>query len=254
MPSGVEEVEELSRVLVLVCTYNEFANLPKLVSEIRLALPDADLLVVDDGSPDGTGDWAAEEAKKDPQVRCLQRGGKLGLGSAIRDGLQYAIANNYSWMINLDADFSHDPKQLPNVLAANQKSQSAITIGSRYVPGGGMENCSWKRHLVSRCANRYARTLLGLKCRDCSSAYRCYRLSDVKRLPLEKMICTGYGFLEEILWWTYRFGCDIDEYPIIYTEREFGESKISMSEAVGTMQTIHRLLWRNWQIRGDKVG
>lgn len=224
-----------------MCTYNELANLPRLVEEISAAVPLAKLLVIDDGSPDGTGDWAAEEALRRPQLHLLQRGSKLGLGTAIKAGLAYAAEQDYDYAINLDADFSHDPAKIPDLLNAAIDSQAALVIGSRYVEGGGLKNCSWRRHLVSRAANVYARALVGWKIRDCSSAYRCYRVDALQKIALTKIQCTGYGFLEEILWAILQSGGSVIERPIVYTEREHGESKISLKEATGTLRVLHCL-------------
>ncbi len=229
------------RLLVFVCTYNERENLPSLVEKILAAAPLAQLLVIDDGSPDGTGDWAAEEALRRPQLHLLQRGAKLGLGTAIKAGLTHAMKHGYDYAINLDADFSHDPAQIPNLHNTAIDSQAALVIGSRYVEGGGLKNCSWRRHIVSRAANIYARAIVGWKIRDCSSAYRCYRVDALQKIVLSKIECAGYGFLEEILWAIIQSGGSVIESPIVYTEREHGESKISLKEATGTLKVLHRL-------------
>jgi dolichol-phosphate mannosyltransferase len=230
-----------SGLLVLVCTYNERHNLPSLVETIAAHQPTADILVVDDGSPDGTGDWVAEAARHQPQLKLRQRGSKLGLGTAIRHGLEYAIEHGYRYVVNLDADFSHDPAKIAALLEAADRQQADLVIGSRYVPGGGLAHCSWRRHLVSRTANGLARCLVGWKIRDCSSAYRCYRVAFLEQLELSQLRCAGYGFLEEILWAVLRQGGKVIETPIIYTERERGDSKISIREAVGTFQVLWRL-------------
>lgn len=235
------ETKPSGRVLVFVCTYNEQANLPRLVEEIFAAVPHAHLLVIDDGSPDGTGEWAAQAAQSRTQLHLLQRGAKLGLGTAIKAGLAYALEQGYTYAINLDADFSHNPARIPALLETAIESQAALVIGSRYVDGGGLMNCSWRRHLVSRAANVYARAIVGWAIRDCSSAYRCYRVDALRKIVLSTIECQGYGFLEEILWAILRSGGLVIERPIIYTEREHGESKISLKEAVGTLSVLHRL-------------
>ncbi len=243
------ETKASVRLLVLVCTYNERANLPRLVEDILAVAPLAHLLVIDDGSPDGTGDWAAEESSRRPQLHLLQRGTKLGLGTAIKAGLAYAIDHDFDYAINLDADYSHDPAQIPNLLAAAIESQAALVIGSRYVENGGLKNCSWRRHFVSRAANVYARTIVGWKIRDCSSAYRCYRVKALQQIALSKIECAGYGFLEEILWEILGSGGLVIERPIIYTEREHGESKISLKEAIGTLMVLNRLALARFGLR-----
>jgi dolichol-phosphate mannosyltransferase len=229
------------KLLVLVCTYNELSNLPRLIDEIGEQLPSAKILVIDDGSPDGTGQWLEKASQEKPFLDFIQRGKKLGLGTAIRAGLDYAIQQKYDWVFNLDADFSHDPTALPSLVKSAIESQADLLIGSRYVSGGGLKNCSWRRHFVSRAANLCARTMVGWKIRDCSSAYRGYRVPFLKQLDLQALECDGYGFLEEILWAILRQGGKVVERPIIYTEREHGVSKISLKEALGTWKVLVRL-------------
>jgi dolichol-phosphate mannosyltransferase len=226
---------------VLVCSFNEGDNLPTLFEQIRSSLPQADVLLVDDGSTDSTYEWLGKYASAYPQLTVINRGKKLGLGTAIRDGLMYAVDHDYDYCLNLDADLSHDPQQLPSILHKAISEQAALVIGSRYVAGGGFENCSWKRIFVSRMVNRLARWIVGWKVRDCSSAYRCYRTSDLKNLQLANIENASYGFLEEILWQLWKQQVKILEYPIIYTERTRGQSKISLHEAKQTMMTLLRL-------------
>ena len=157
--------------LISLATYNEIENLPKLIDEIFTYVPEADLLVIDDNSPDGTGAWCDEKGAKDPRVHCLHRSGKLGLGTAIVAAMRYAVEHGYERIINLDADFSHHPRYLPDLLAGMAQGDGPgadVMIGSRYVPGGGVEGWPWKRHFMSRSVNLYARVLLGLKPKDCS--------------------------------------------------------------------------------------
>lgn len=231
-----------AKTLILICTYNERSNLPPLIDAIRKESP-SPILVIDDGSPDGTGDWAKEASATIPNLQVVVRSGKLGLGTAILHGLKYAIEHQYEWLLNLDADFSHDPRDIPKLLGARGEDTQLI-IGSRYVEGGGLRNCSWKRILVSRTANFYARLLLRWRISDCSSAFRCYRIATLKEVPLEQIQCQGYGFLEEVLWWILQTKGKTIEVPILYTEREMGESKISMKEAFGTLATLHRLFFK----------
>ena len=215
--------------LVLVCTYNERDNLPKLFQAIRQAANDSDILVVDDRSPDGTADWVREYQTTDPRVKLIERSGKLGLGTAIRTGMLYAIEHGYDWLINLDGDLSHDPAVIPKLLAKHDAYD--LVIGSRYVPGGGLEGCSWRRIAVSRFANLLARWMVGWSIRDCSSAYRLYRVAVLKKLDLNSLKETGYGFLEEVLAHLLKAGARVTEVPIVYQERRLGQSKISLQEA-----------------------
>lgn len=233
------------RIVVLVCTYNEIRNLPSLVETILTGNPHVDVLVVDDGSPDGTGAWAQSQISLGiSRLHLIQRGEKQGLGTAIKAGLNYAIAQKYDFIVNLDADFSHDPHALPTLVSAAITEKADLVIGSRYVAGGGLKNCSWRRHLVSRAANVCARILVGWKIKDCSSAYRCYRVAFLAQLDLNTIKCSGYGFLEEILWAILKNSGAVIERPIIYTERELGESKISAREAIGTLKVLCRLARR----------
>lgn len=226
-------------VLVLVCTYNERDNLPKLFDQIFAVLPDAEILVVDDGSPDGTSAWVREQQSSNARIHLLDRGGKLGLGTAIRDGMRFAIQRDFEWLINLDGDLSHDPAAIPSLLAFRDRSD--LVIGSRYVSGGRLSGCSWRRILVSRTANVLARWIVGWKIRDCSSAYRLYRVRSLETIPIDTIQAKGYGFLEEILALLMRSGARIEEVPIIYTERLRGASKLSIREAFSTLGALIRV-------------
>jgi dolichol-phosphate mannosyltransferase len=231
--------------LVTLATYNELANLPRLVAEIFRYAPDVDLLVVDDNSPDGTGRWCDEEAARDPRVRCIHRAGKLGLGTATVEAMQYAIRHGYTYMLNLDADFSHPPKYIPDLRAGVVKHGVDVMIGSRYVPGGGIEGWPAHRHWMSRAANFTARRLLGLATRDSSGSFRCYRVASLAKLDFNAIISHGYSFLEEVLWRMKRQGCRFAETPIIFVERQAGYSKINRAEARKFVGVLLRLGWRN---------
>ncbi len=234
--SGLKAAGDL---LVLVCTYNEKVNLAELFDRIDATLPGVDVLVVDDNSPDGTADWVREKQSSRPKTHLIHRSGKLGLGTAIREGMQYAIRHGFEWLLNLDADLSHDPRAIPTLLARSVDHD--LVIGSRYVEGGGMEGCSWRRVLVSKCANGYARFVVGWKVRDCSSAYRLYRVSSLARLNWDAIHGKGYGFLEEVLWHLLNNGSRWTEVGIVYTERQKGESKISIREAFSAIDSLHRV-------------
>ncbi len=226
-------------LLILVCTYNERENLPKLFEQINEFVPNSQILVVDDNSPDGTSDWVEQMSKRNSAISLIRRGGKLGLGTAIREGMEFAIENGFEWILNLDADLSHSPSSIPALLA--RKSDSDVVIGSRYVQGGGMEGCSWRRVFVSKCANAYARRIIGWSVRDCSSAFRLYRVSCLQSIKLRELHGTGYGFLEEILWHLLDKGARLSEVGIVYTERREGKSKISIKEALSTIASIHHV-------------
>jgi dolichol-phosphate mannosyltransferase len=228
----------------MTATYNEIENLPRLVDEVFQVVPDVDFLVIDDNSPDGTGKWCDERAAADPRVHCVHRAGKLGLGTAIVAGMKYAIEHGYTYVLNMDADFSHHPRYLPAMIAAMDPPGQPpvdVAIGSRYVPGGGVENWPLKRRLMSRGVNLYARWLLWLKPKDCSGGYRNYRTATLAKLDLDKIRSRGYSFQEEILWMLRRVGARTAETPIMFADRERGLSKINSKEAVNALKIILRL-------------
>jgi dolichol-phosphate mannosyltransferase len=235
--------------LVTVATYNEMENLPRLVEEILRYAPQADVLVIDDNSPDGTGQWCDQRRAEDPRIACLHRSGKLGLGTAIIAGMKYGVEHGYQYVLNMDADFSHQPKYLPALLAGMDPPGGPpvdVMIGSRYIPGGGVEGWPLKRLLMSRSVNLYARLLLGLRPKDCSGAFRCYRTAVLAKLDFAAICSRGYSFQEEILWRLKRLGARMSETPIIFPERQHGVSKIHSGEAFSALRIIFALGMRNW--------
>jgi dolichol-phosphate mannosyltransferase len=230
------------RVLVALATYNEIETLPGLVTEILAALQSADVLVVDDNSPDGTGRWCDEFATREPRLRCLHRPAKLGLGSATLDAVRQAIADNYDLLVTMDADGSHDPGHLPDLVAATAIAD--VAIGSRYCAGGGIEGWPLGRRIISRGINVLSRGLLRLPARDLSGAFRAYRVPALAQLELAQIESQGYAYLEEILWHLAGRGATFAEIPIIFRQRKAGKSKISLAEALGKGRTIGILTWR----------
>ncbi len=230
-----------SRALVVLCTYNEMTNLPRVVAALQRVAPECDVLVVDDNSPDGTGTWATEEAVDVQRLNVLGRSGKLGLGSALRDAMRWCMERDYEFMVNLDADLSHDPEKVPDFLAVARIENIDVVIGSRYIAGGGTEGLSLIRKFISRSLNRYATRVLQLPVHACCGSYRCYRVSKLRALPIDQLTCDGYGFLEEILVTLYRAGATLREIPIVYHDRYGGKSKLSWSDAIGAIQVIRRL-------------
>ena len=236
------------KTLVTVATYNEMENLPDLVEQIFRFAPEADLLVVDDNSPDGTGDWCDRKGAVDARVHCLHREGKLGLGTAIIAAMRYAVEHGYDYMLNMDADFSHQPKYLPAMIVGMEPNDGRpvdVMLGSRYIPGGGVEGWPLRRQLMSRAVNLYARWLLGLKPKDCSGGFRCYRTEVLARLDLDAIESRGYSFQEEVLWRLKRLGARFDETPIVFVDRRRGASKIDSKEALAAMWIILALGVRN---------
>lgn len=235
--------------LITIATYNEIENLPALVDEIFQFAPEAHLLVIDDASPDGTGHWVDERAASDPRVHALHRTGKLGLGTAIIAGLRYGVEHGYRYVLNMDADFSHRPKYLPAMLAAMEPAAGPpvdLAVGSRYVPGGGVENWPWKRYLMSWGVNFYARLLLRLPPRDTSGGYRCYRATTLAKINFDEFLSKGYSFQEEMMWRMKRVGARFAEVPIIFVDRVRGVSKINPREAWRALWIIARLGVKQW--------
>jgi dolichol-phosphate mannosyltransferase len=207
------------------------------------------LLIVDDNSPDGTGRWVDERSAADSRVKCLHRPGKLGLGTAVIEAMKYSIAGGYRLLLNMDADFSHPPKNLPDLVAAMDPPGGPpvdLAVGSRYVPGGGVENWPWKRYLMSWGVNFYARTMLGLSPHDTSGGYRCYRVAKLAEIDFDTFLSTGYSFQEEMMWRLKRVGARFAETPITFVDRVRGQSKINMREARRAVTIIGRLGLKNW--------
>ncbi len=229
--------------LVVVPTYNERENLPLLVAGLMLH-PNVRLLVVDDASPDGTGAIADELATRHPgRISVMHRTGLRGLGRSYIDGLKRAIEEPVDLICQMDADLSHDPVQLPSLLAAAARAD--VVIGSRYVPGGKIVNWPIRRKLLSRFANMYVRTVTRLSARDCTSGYRCWRREALAAMPLDRFISDGYSFLVEMLYVAGRRGSRISEVPITFVERRLGESKLSRAVLVESAIAPWRLIGRD---------
>ena len=242
------ETAKLGKALVMTATYNEIDNLPQLVTEVFRYAPNVDFLVIDDNSPDGTGQWCDSQAAADRRVHCVHRSGKLGLGTAIVAGMKYAIEHNYDYVLNMDADFSHHPRYLPAMLFGMEPDNGPpidVMIGSRYISGGGTEGWPLQRKLMSRAVNLYARWMLWLKPKDVSGGYRCYRVSKLRELHFDEIRSRGYSFQEEVLWLLRRRGARFGETPIIFADRERGQSKINRGEAWAALRIVLQLGVRN---------
>ncbi len=231
-----------ARTLIALATYNEIENLPGLVDEILRVIPNADVLVVDDNSPDGTGRWCDERAALEPRLRCLHREGKRGLGSATLAAVRFALENDYSVFATLDADWSHDPRHLPELLLATERAD--VAIGSRYCDGGEIEGWPWFRRILSRGVNGLTRLLLCLPVHDSSGAFRAYRVAKLRQIDLSLIQSSGYAYLEEILWHLHRAQATFVEVPIMFRERRAGRSKIDLSQAISKILTLGRLATR----------
>lgn len=221
------------RVLTIIPTYNEIESLPITLGRLREANPEVDVLVVDDGSPDGTGAWADERSAADAKVHVLHRAEKNGLGGAYLAGFAWGLDRGYDVLVEMDADGSHQPEQLPRLLDAIHGAD--LVIGSRRVPGGKMVNWPAHRKLISMCGSLYPRLMLGLDLTDITAGYRAYRAQTLREMDLAAVQSKGYGFQVDMTFRTARLGKRIVEVPITFVEREFGESKMSgniITEAV----------------------
>jgi dolichol-phosphate mannosyltransferase len=228
-----------ARTLIALATYNERDNLAPLLAEIHKTVPAAELLVIDDNSPDGTGRLADELAAGNPYLHVLHRPGKLGLGTAILAAMHYALEHDFDLFVNMDADFSHHPRYLPALLAGMDDED--VMIGSRYVPGGGSENWPLSRRLMSRSINALVSLLMRIPARDCSGAYRCYRVSKLREAQLERVRSRGYSFQQEVLYRCCKAGCKIGETPILFENRRAGKSKVNIREAIRSIAMIFRI-------------
>ncbi len=235
------------RVLVVVPTYNERASLPETVLRLRAAVPEADLLVVDDASPDGTGRYADELAAGDPRVHVLHRTAKAGLGAAYIAGFRWAADRGYDVVVEMDADGSHQPEELPRLLAALRSADMAL--GSRWVPGGEVRNWPRSRELLSRAGNRYTRAALGLPLQDATGGFRAYRRAVLDALPLGEVASQGYCFQVDLAWRAWREGFRIVEVPITFVERAHGNSKMTRTIVA---EALWRVTW--WAIRSRGRG
>jgi dolichol-phosphate mannosyltransferase len=239
----VRHSSQLGRVVVIIPTYNERDNLDPIVGRVRSAVPDADVLVVDDNSPDGTGDNADKLALTDDHVHVLHRLEKAGLGAAYLAGFDWALDRGYGAMVEMDADGSHDPAELPALLAALEGAD--LVVGSRWVPGGTVRNWPKSRELLSRGGNAYARMMLGLSVHDATGGYRAYRADTLRAIDLPGVTSQGYCFQIDLTLRAVRAGKKVVEVPITFTERTVGKSKMSRTIVI-------EALWKvtEWGIAG----
>lgn len=222
------------RALVILPTYDEADNVLPLAREILAASPDLEILVVDDASPDGTGDLVEGAGRSEPRLHLLRRVGKLGLGSAYLAGFRYGLERDFAVILTMDCDGSHHPRYLPAILAAAKDAD--MVIGSRYVPGGAIVNWPWYRRALSAFANYYTRLLLRVPTHDNTAGYRCYSREVLEAIDPFDVRASGYSFLEEMAWRVHRAGFRTAEVPIVFEERRSGVSKIDSAE-------IYRAAW-----------
>ncbi|HXF68478.1 MAG TPA: polyprenol monophosphomannose synthase [Thermoflexus sp.] len=232
------------RHLVIIPTYNERENIEALIQALLdLPLP-LEVVVVDDHSPDGTGELVRAMAARDPRIHGIHRPAKLGLGTAYVAGFRFGLARGYARILTMDADFSHDPAHVPALIERSKEAD--LVIGSRYIPGGEVVDSPWYRRLLSRGANTFARTLLGLTPRDVTAGFRCYRPQVLEAIAPETIRAEGYAFLIEITYRVQRAGFRIAEVPIRFKDRRYGRSKVSRRE-------IGRALWTVLRLSADRL-
>lgn len=237
------------RVVVIIPTYNEAENLPKLVSALFSLPLDLRLLVVDDNSPDGTGRVADDLAGADRRIRVIHRAGKLGLRSAYVEGIHAALEDGADAVVQMDADFSHDPLRLPDM--AKRIETCDVVLGSRYVAGGSVDRDwpTWRKAL-SGFANFYARSILGMPQHDITTGFRMWRSSTLRGMPLDSIRSSGYVFLVEMIYLAYCLGYDIGEVPIYFADRKFGASKMSLKIQMEAAFRVWQVWWAYRTLRG----
>ncbi len=226
--------------LVCLPTYNEKDNVGPMTEAILAATPEVDVLVIDDNSPDGTGPLADAIAAREPRVKVLHRPGKQGLGKAYLAAFRWALERGYELVLEMDADFSHDPRYLPALLA--RAAEADLVLGSRYVPGGGTVNWGLGRRILSRGGRLYARTVLGIGVRDLTGGFKCFRRAVLEGIDLETVECSGYAFQIELTYRALRRGFRVAEIPIVFEDRRVGRSKMSRRIVLEALRKV-------WAIR-----
>lgn len=236
----------LGTVLVIIPTYNEAENIAPIVSRVRASVPEAHVLVADDNSPDGTGKLADELSGEDDHVHVLHRKGKEGLGAAYLAGFRWGIEHGYGVLVEMDADGSHQPEELPRLLTALKGAD--LVLGSRWIPGGRVVNWPKSREFLSRGGSTYSRLMLGVPMRDVTGGYRAFRRETLQGLGMDEVASAGYCFQVDLAWRAHKKGFHVVEVPITFVERERGDSKMSRS-------IVAEALWRvtTWGV-GSRVG
>ncbi|HOK41107.1 MAG TPA: polyprenol monophosphomannose synthase [bacterium] len=231
------------KILIVIPTYNEKENIEKLIRKIFEVNSNYHILIVDDNSPDGTSEIVKKLQTEFTNLHLITRSGKLGLGTAYIAGLKYGYQNGFTAIGTMDADFSHSPEYLPAMVELLKKYD--IGIGSRYVPGGGTKNWGIHRKILSRCANAFAKFMLGLKSNDNTAGFRLYKREVLEKINLDNIFSNGYSFLVEMIYKCQKAGFKVGETPIIFIDRKEGKSKISKNEIFKAIKTILRLKFSN---------
>jgi dolichol-phosphate mannosyltransferase len=228
----------MKRILVFTATFNEAGNIGKLISDIFTIAPQVDMMVIDDNSPDGTGEILDKLSITNQKLSVIHRQGKLGVGSAHLQAMQYAVRNNYDALVTMDADYSHDPKYLPQMFSLLEKHD--FVTGSRYMEGGRV-GYGFVRTFISKVANIFARTFLSIKLKECTTSYRGFRKDLLVRILSTEISSTGYSFFFEMVYIISRLTQNVTEFPIYFGDRTEGESKISMQEIIRGITTLFKL-------------
>ena len=229
------------KILIIIPTYNECENITPIATAVLQRLPQAHILFVDDGSPDGTGILADSLAEGDPRIQVIHRAGKLGLGTAYLEGFRFALAREYELIFEMDADFSHNPDHLPSFLEA-ARGGADLVLGSRYVQGGGTVNWGVGRKILSRGGSLYARTILGVHVRDLTGGFKCFHRRVLEAIDLDTVSSEGYSFQVEMTYRTLRRGFSVSEVPITFMDRRVGQSKMSR-------EIFLEAIWMVWKLR-----
>jgi len=231
-----------NQVIIIIPTFNEIDNIERLMKRILTDRRDADILIIDDNSPDGTANVVEKMEEAYDEINLIRRSGKMGYGSACQEGFKWALAyENYRYMITMDADFSHDPKYISAMLESIETEKKGVVIGSRYMEGGGVRNWGMYRRILSRGANLYSRLILGIPVSDCTSGFRCYRREFIRKIDFTRIISDGYSFLEEMLYLCKLNCASIGEIPIIFENRRHGQSKINKKEIFKAIVKVPKL-------------
>jgi dolichol-phosphate mannosyltransferase len=230
----------LPKILVVTPTYNEAENIPKLIPAVLRQAPNLDVLIIDDGSPDGTGNLVKQIMSSNPHVHLIERSGKQGLGTAYVAGFKYAIQNGYDYVFEMDADFSHNPNDIPVFLSMMKEND--LVIGSRYIQGVRVLNWPMNRLLLSYSANVYTQIITGLPVRDATGGFKCYRIETLKAIDLDQIRSNGYAFQIEMSFKVWKKGFRLVEIPIVFKDRREGVSKMSKS-------IIYEAMFMLWKLR-----
>ena len=231
--------------LVCIPTFNESENIEKLIDQVLESLPETEIMIIDDGSPDGTGDIVEKIAKKNTKVHCIHREGKQGLGTAYIAAFKWALERDYTHCFEMDADFSHDPKDLPRLLEATKEFD--IAIGSRFYKGRlSIINWPLSRLILSMAASLYVRIIIGMPLWDCTTGFKCFKRKVLENLPLDKVRSEGYSFQIDLNFRAKRMGFSVGEVPIVFSDRIEGGSKMSK-------KIVFEAIWRVWQLRFNGI-